>query len=76
MDHAMRPASSATFKCEHEWFHPTSKMFSTERFERALPLVADEHGFLPQRHRVEIHGLCRACRDAEVGVLARAGRRG
>jgi Fe2+ or Zn2+ uptake regulation protein len=38
--------------------------------------VADEHGFLPQRHRVEIHGLCRACRDAEVGVLARAGRRG
>jgi len=50
--------------------------FSTERFERALPLVADEHGFLPQRHRVEIHGLCRACRDAEVGVLARAGRRG
>ncbi len=48
--------------------------FSTDRFERILPLVADEHGFLLQRHRVEIHGLCRACRDAEVGVLARAGR--
>ncbi len=49
--------------------------FSTERFERILPLVADEHGFLAERHRVEVHGLCRACRDAEVGVLARAGRR-
>lgn len=49
--------------------------FSTERFERILPLVADEHGFLAQRHRVEVHGLCRPCREAEVGVLGRVGRR-
>lgn len=48
--------------------------FSTERFERILPIVADEHGFQYQRHRVEVHGLCRACREADFGALARAGR--
>ena len=48
--------------------------FSTERFERILPIVADEHSFQYQRHRVEVHGLCRACREAEFGALARAGR--
>ena len=46
--------------------------FSTERFERILPIVADEHGFQYQRHRVEVHGLCRACREADVAALARA----
>ncbi len=48
--------------------------FSMERFERILPIVADEHGFQHHRHRVEIHGLCRACRDADLSLLARAGR--
>ena len=48
--------------------------FSTERFERILPIVADEHGFQYQRHRVEVHGLCHACREADVAALARAGR--
>lgn len=48
--------------------------FSTERFERILPIVADEHGFQYQRHRVEVHGICRSCRDADYGALARAGR--
>lgn len=48
--------------------------FSTERFERILPIVADEHEFQYQRHRVEVHGLCRACREADFGALARAGR--
>ncbi|MEO5799766.1 MAG: Fur family transcriptional regulator [Gemmatimonadales bacterium] len=48
--------------------------FSTERFERILPIVADEHGFQYQRHRVEVHGLCRACREADYGALTRAGR--
>jgi Fur family ferric uptake transcriptional regulator len=47
--------------------------FSTERFERILPIVADEHGFQYQRHRVEVHGLCRACREADFAALARAG---
>jgi Fur family transcriptional regulator, ferric uptake regulator len=49
--------------------------FSTERFERTLPMVADEMGFLHQRHRVEIHGLCRTCRDAEIDALAGGRRR-
>ncbi len=49
--------------------------FPTERFERLLPIVADEHGFQPHRHRVEIVGLCRACRNADLGSLAAAARR-
>ena len=48
--------------------------FSTERFERALPLVADEHGFQLQTHRVEIRGLCRRCREADAATVGRAGR--
>lgn len=49
--------------------------FSTERFERVLPMIADELGFQHQTHRVEIRGLCQACRDADVATLGRAGRR-
>jgi len=48
--------------------------FSTERFERLLPMVADEHGFQHQTHRIEIRGLCRTCRDADAGAVVRAGR--
>jgi Fur family transcriptional regulator, ferric uptake regulator len=48
--------------------------FSTERFERLLPLVADEHGFQHQSHSVEIRGLCRSCREADATTLGRAGR--
>lgn len=48
--------------------------FSTERFERLLPLVADEYGFQHQTHRVEIRGLCRTCRDADAATLGRASR--
>jgi Fur family ferric uptake transcriptional regulator len=48
--------------------------FSTERFERLLPIVADEHGFQHQAHRVEIRGLCRTCREADAATLGRAGR--
>ncbi len=49
--------------------------FSTERFERMLPLVADEHDFQHHRHRVEIHGLCQPCQRVDIGALARAGQR-
>jgi len=49
--------------------------FSTERFERLLPIVADEEGFQHQAHRVEIRGICRNCREADVALLMRAGRR-
>ncbi|MBA2293282.1 MAG: transcriptional repressor [Gemmatimonadales bacterium] len=48
--------------------------FSTDRMERALALIADEHEFHHQRHRVELHGLCRACREADIGAIVRAGR--
>lgn len=45
--------------------------FSTERFERALPMIADENGFQHHAHRVEIRGLCRACRDADAATVGR-----
>lgn len=48
--------------------------FATDRMDRALALIADEHEFQHQRHRVELHGLCRACREADIGAIARAGR--
>jgi Fur family transcriptional regulator, ferric uptake regulator len=47
--------------------------FSTERFERLLPMVADEQGFQHQAHRVEIRGLCRVCREADAAAVQRAG---
>lgn len=48
--------------------------FALDRLERALPLVADEHEFLAERYRVELHGHCRDCRRSGAGALARAGR--
>jgi Fur family ferric uptake transcriptional regulator len=35
--------------------------FSNERLERMLPIIADEHNFHHQRHRVEVYGLCQDC---------------
>jgi Fur family ferric uptake transcriptional regulator len=40
-----------------------------ERLERLLSIMADEHDFQPQRHRVEVHGLCRECRRRDVQSL-------
>jgi Fe2+ or Zn2+ uptake regulation protein len=31
--------------------------------------VADEHGFLLHRHRVELHGLCRDCQRRDLAPL-------
>ncbi|MBA2627450.1 MAG: transcriptional repressor [Gemmatimonadales bacterium] len=45
--------------------------FSNERLERMLPVIADEHGFQHERHRVEIYGTCRECRQRDVGSLGR-----
>ena len=36
--------------------------FTHERLERMLPMIADEHGFQLERHRLEIYGTCRECR--------------
>jgi len=44
--------------------------FVTERLERMMRLVADEHGFVYERHRAEIHGLCADCRGRDLGALA------
>jgi Fur family ferric uptake transcriptional regulator len=43
--------------------------FQNERLERMLPIMADEHGFQHQRHRVEIYGVCRECRHRELPPL-------
>jgi Fur family ferric uptake transcriptional regulator len=44
--------------------------FSNERLERMLRLTADEQGFLYERHRVEVHGVCADCRARELGALS------
>jgi Fur family transcriptional regulator, ferric uptake regulator len=41
--------------------------FANERLERMLPVLADEHGFQHRRHKVEIYGVCRTCRQREPG---------
>jgi Fur family transcriptional regulator, ferric uptake regulator len=43
--------------------------FQNDRLERMLPIIADEHGLQHQRHRVEIYGVCRDCRQRELGPL-------
>jgi Fur family ferric uptake transcriptional regulator len=43
--------------------------FQNERLERMLPIIADEHGFQHNRHRVEIYGVCRECRQRELASL-------
>jgi Fur family transcriptional regulator, ferric uptake regulator len=43
--------------------------FAHERLERMLPVLADEQGFQHRRHRVEIYGVCRTCRQQELGPL-------
>lgn len=43
--------------------------FANERLERMLPVVADEHGFRHERHRVEIFGTCRECLKRDLGGL-------
>ena len=43
--------------------------FTHERVDRMLGFLADEHGFLLQRHRVELHGLCRECQRRDLTQL-------
>jgi Fur family ferric uptake transcriptional regulator len=35
--------------------------FSNDRLERMLTMIGDEYGLRPERHRVEIYGVCREC---------------
>jgi len=41
--------------------------FAHERLERLLPIIADEHGFQTERHRLEIYGVCRECQRRVLG---------
>lgn len=43
--------------------------FQNDRLERMLPVIADEFHFQHQRHRIEIYGLCRDCRQRDLGGL-------
>jgi Fur family ferric uptake transcriptional regulator len=43
--------------------------FSNEQLERMLPVIADEHLFQHQRHRVEVFGVCKDCQGRELGSL-------
>ena len=56
-------ASSRAAQADHEHLIcercGTVVEFANERLERMLPVLADEHGFQHQRHRVEIYGVCR-----------------
>lgn len=45
--------------------------FATERLERLLPLVADDAGFLLERHEVTLHGVCRDCQRRAAEALHR-----
>jgi Fur family ferric uptake transcriptional regulator len=47
--------------------------FQNERLERMLPIIADEHAYQHQRHRVEIYGVCGDCRRRELVVTAGEG---
>lgn len=38
--------------------------FANEQLERMLPIIADEHHFQHQHHRVEIYGVCESCQTA------------
>lgn len=41
--------------------------FAHDRLERMLPIIADEYGFQPERHRVEIYGVCLDCQRKGLG---------
>ena len=43
--------------------------FSNERMERMNTLIAEEHGFRPHHHRLEIYGVCRDCQKRDVESL-------
>ncbi|MEO8448494.1 MAG: Fur family transcriptional regulator [Gemmatimonadota bacterium] len=40
--------------------------FVNDRLERMLRMTADEHHFVYERHRIEIHGICANCRRHAV----------
>lgn len=45
--------------------------FQHERLGRLIPIIADEHDFVLQRHRVELYGLCAQCRRRDLDPLVK-----
>lgn len=43
--------------------------FSSERLERMKALIAEEYGFRPHHHRLEIYGVCGECQRRDVVTL-------
>lgn len=43
--------------------------FSSERFERMNALIAEQYGFRPHHHRLEIYGVCRECQRQDAASL-------
>lgn len=39
--------------------------FQNERLERLKAIIADEHGFRHEHHRLEIYGVCRSCQQRD-----------
>lgn len=48
--------------------------FANDRLERMLRMTADEQHFHYERHKVEIHGICAACRTRDLGAAPRPDR--
>lgn len=44
--------------------------FANDRLERMLRMTADEQRFLYRHHRVDVHGVCTACRGRDLEPLA------
>lgn len=42
--------------------------FRSDAVKRIEQRVSDEHDFTPARHRLEIYGLCRECREAGAEI--------
>jgi Fur family ferric uptake transcriptional regulator len=43
--------------------------FANDRLERLLRMTADEQRFVYRRHRVDVHGVCTACRGRDLEPL-------
>ena len=51
--------------------------FTSERIERMKALIAEEHGFRHNHHRLEIYGVCRDCQGRAAARLETSpGRQG
>lgn len=43
--------------------------FRDERLERMATLIAESHGFVRQRHRLVVYGICASCQRGAFGAV-------